>query len=734
MPNFNIFPVVRPRPTADLFTQTLLPLINTVLEESADATLAVLGTASSGRNAALMAPKDGLVFQLCTYLKSFCSSGKGMATVAAFSLPFKGNTVLDLFDSKKKVNDNDGELEDLLELDVIDDSFSSLLSSCLSSYDPSSADTFTLRFNIASVTSSGEIDGGGSLFIVLLPPLSPSSSNTYSIFSLASLSFARSEVPPWFSQSILIRCLMSSLDPESGCLHILFGLDAAPLEPFLTTQDLSSRDRDQAQKIEKELNHRLSMFEQAAHKEQQKLIEEFSKSKQVYENRIRELKSKITEKQSNDEAAFTEKVSELEAKKIEFDQKMTEFEAKKNEIEGENNDLKADLRKKSAQLQKVEEELARLKKRLESRNEEIKKKDKKIQKLEAEMKKREDELSAQMAAMPSVPDVGEELISNMSTDTDAELARAREELMEERKKREDLEFIVMELRTKLDSKNWLDDEDIEALKNKRNKRTPKTMERVSRDDEEYSTDDYERINGHESTSDLIERVLQYLQHGTLLVKHGRAGKPHLRYFYINKERTRVCWRNVKSEKDADNAKNDHFIQFAEVTRFILGQHTEVFQRQAVINPEDDDKSFSLVLKDGSRTLDVVCETEMEHEAWVLGLSALLNVEPRWGQILDLRPFPEARKLDIGEADLCEKYRIVPEEYMRIKEIVLEETYERGYVTKADIRVVCRIDILRASKIHDFMEGRRWICSRPLYEDDDPLISPYDLSDDEDGWL
>ncbi|KAL0249270.1 hypothetical protein GEMRC1_004503 [Eukaryota sp. GEM-RC1] len=726
---------VKPQPDESLFNDLLKPLLPVVLEESGEATCAILGSATSNKHSCVFADEDGLVFQLCSYLQPLTTNGKIFATVALFSLPYKGKHVLDLFNSKAKVIEQEGEFEDLIEHDLSDLATVTLLQVSAQAHDFSSNESLVIRFNLGAL-EDGDCVSGGALSIVLLPSYTASSASVYSSLSLSLLYFKEKLTAPFLNSCLFTKALAPSFDPEGGACTVLVALDNNALDPMLTAVDISSTtSSSQAKKIESELNQRLSVFEDAAHKEQQRLLEEFQKSKTIYENRIKDLKEKVANSQTSNQSAFQEKIAELEAKKEEFNQKKEDFDLKKQEMEAAHNDTKQELRKKTAQLQKTEEELARLKKRLESRNAEIKKKEKKIQKLEKDIKNREAELANHLNSLPAAPDVNEDIVAGLNPDMEGEMNRLKTELMEERKQREDLEFIVMELRSKLDSKSWMDDDDIEALKNKKNKRNPDTMERITREDEEYDTSDYERMNGHESTFDLIEKVLQYLQHGTLLVKHGRAGKPHIRYFYINKDRTRVCWRNVKSEKDDQQDKSDSYIQLADVTRFILGQHTAVFQRQAVINPDDDERSFSLVLKDGTRTLDCVCETEMEHEAWVLGLSALLNVEPRWGQIMDLRPFPESRKLDTGEADLCEKFRILPEEYLRVKDLVLEECYERGYITKADIRIVCRIDMLRATKIHEFMEGRRWICARPMYEDDDGLINPYESDlDDDDGWL
>jgi len=60
--------------------------------------------------------------------------------------------------------------------------------------------------------------------------------------------------------------------------------------------------------------------------------------------------------------------------------------------------------------------------------------------------------------------------------------------------------------------------------------------------------------------------LQYLQNGANLLKHGRQGKPHIRFFYITDDATKIVWKENESQRGG--AK---FIELANVQRCILGQ-------------------------------------------------------------------------------------------------------------------------------------------------------------------
>ncbi|KAL0229411.1 hypothetical protein GEMRC1_014028 [Eukaryota sp. GEM-RC1] len=135
----------------------------------------------------------------------------------------------------------------------------------------------------------------------------------------------------FLNSCLFTKALAPSFDPEGGACTVLVALDNNALDPMLTAVDISwTTSSSQAKKIESELNQRLCVFEDAAHKEQQRLLEEFQKSKTIYENRIKDLKEKVANSQTSNQSAFQEKIAELEAKKEEFNQKKEDFDLKKH--------------------------------------------------------------------------------------------------------------------------------------------------------------------------------------------------------------------------------------------------------------------------------------------------------------------------------------------------------------------------------------------------------------------
>ncbi|RXH78343.1 hypothetical protein DVH24_001861, partial [Malus domestica] len=64
------------------------------------------------------------------------------------------------------------------------------------------------------------------------------------------------------------------------------------------------------------------------------------------------------------------------------------------------------------------------------------------------------------------------------------------------------------------------------------------------------------------------------------------------------------------------------LKLASVSRIIPGQRTAVFRRY--LRPEKDYLSFSLLYKNGERTLDLICKDKAEAEIWFAGLKAVIT--------------------------------------------------------------------------------------------------------------
>ncbi|KAJ1284972.1 hypothetical protein BS78_03G245700 [Paspalum vaginatum] len=110
-----------------------------------------------------------------------------------------------------------------------------------------------------------------------------------------------------------------------------------------------------------------------------------------------------------------------------------------------------------------------------------------------------------------------------------------------------------------------------------------------------------------------ENALITLKKGSKLIKYSRKGKPKIRTFRLSSDETALIWYSHKKEK---------FLRLSSVSKVIPGQRTAVFRR--FLRPEKDYLSFSLVYKNGQRSLDLVCKDQAEVEVWFSTLEGLIS--------------------------------------------------------------------------------------------------------------
>ncbi|XP_072983554.1 PH, RCC1 and FYVE domains-containing protein 1-like isoform X2 [Typha latifolia] len=110
----------------------------------------------------------------------------------------------------------------------------------------------------------------------------------------------------------------------------------------------------------------------------------------------------------------------------------------------------------------------------------------------------------------------------------------------------------------------------------------------------------------------VEKAFFALKKGSQLIKYSRTGKPKLRNFRVSTDETTLIWYSHKKEKN---------IKLASILKIIPGQRTAVFKRY--LCPEKDYLSFSLIYKNGERSLDLICKDLAEAEVWFAGLKALI---------------------------------------------------------------------------------------------------------------
>nr|CCC90997.1 putative kinesin [Trypanosoma congolense IL3000] len=169
---------------------------------------------------------------------------------------------------------------------------------------------------------------------------------------------------------------------------------------------------------------------------------------------------------------------------------------------------------------------------------------------------------------------------------------------------------------------------------------------------------------------LIDDLIKFLCGGCVMLKHGRIGKPHRRLFWVSLQHgvRKLLW--VDPDSNATHATS--FINLDDVSYIQVGCFSKVFKRHLVTATDPSFyRSFTIGMKNGSRTVDVVADTLADFEAWVIGLSNLVRVDPTWGGKLDVTVEVNYDRLNCFEASLCETNYIFPTQYIMLKRRVMQ---------------------------------------------------------------
>eukprot|EP00996_Jenningsia_fusiforme_P005681 NODE_66_length_3564_cov_104.388336_g58_i0.p1 GENE.NODE_66_length_3564_cov_104.388336_g58_i0~~NODE_66_length_3564_cov_104.388336_g58_i0.p1 ORF type:complete len:947 (-),score=174.35 NODE_66_length_3564_cov_104.388336_g58_i0:45-2885(-) len=259
--------------------------------------------------------------------------------------------------------------------------------------------------------------------------------------------------------------------------------------------------------------------------------------------------------------------------------------------------------------------------------------------------------------------------------------------------------------------------------------------------------DRQYLMGIYDTPNLIRDILKYLQSGTILLKHCRSGKPHFRRFWLSLDLKEMHWVDPENPKAGGSS-----VSLLEVTDLLMGQYSKVFRRNRsdMTNPEFY-LSFTLVWKQGKRTLDVVAETTSEFEAWLMGLCHVTGLEPRWKKQLDISLEADFEKLDGLEQESCSEHHITPRLFLKLKELIVERQREvkqaikncKGdmikvyqtlggihppkisdngslLMTKGELRYLANIDIFRSCVIWKILEHQQLIFD-PNFTEPTPVV-------------
>lgn len=117
-------------------------------------------------------------------------------------------------------------------------------------------------------------------------------------------------------------------------------------------------------------------------------------------------------------------------------------------------------------------------------------------------------------------------------------------------------------------------------------------------------------------------IFKTMQTPTPLLKYGRSGAPHFRYFYLTQDRTKLIWHSDKKKSLPTE------VNVFDMIKLVTGQKSEIFKRNQSSNIHPQHLSFSVFYHlDKSmrdvKTLDIVCKDQNEFNTWVTGLVWLI---------------------------------------------------------------------------------------------------------------
>lgn len=272
------------------------------------------------------------------------------------------------------------------------------------------------------------------------------------------------------------------------------------------------------------------------------------------------------------------------------------------------------------------------------------------------------------------------------------------------------------------------------------------------------------VKKEQHLNNLVDQVLTYLRHGVKMSKISSKGHIRRRFYFVSDD----CKRIHSCELDGQGVpinrrKPPVTIWIRDIRKVVIGVYTGSFtsfatdsqltkaRTEAVtdtgtfrhdptqsITPANiglyNYRSFALLLK-GGKSLEVVCDSDSDWEAWLVGLKRLLNIstpiekvlgqrmhphrevdpadpdqpvcQMKYGGTLDIRKRHGFVSLSAEEGIVCSENHIPPALFLRVKQEIIEKSHS-GPVTVYDVRVSSGMDLVRSSFIYDYLAERRLI--------------------------
>jgi hypothetical protein len=260
---------------------------------------------------------------------------------------------------------------------------------------------------------------------------------------------------------------------------------------------------------------------------------------------------------------------------------------------------------------------------------------------------------------------------------------------------------------------------------------------------------------------LVEQVLQYLQHGLRITKVSSKGNIRKRFFFLSEDLKKIFGTELDELGMPLNRKKPTLtVLVKDIKRVVLGMYTPSFcnfggeaqlsraRSEALrddgsfsqeptqpITPQNlgryNYRAFALMLR-GGKTLELVCESDSDCEAWIVAFKRILNfktpfekemerrqaqkegtfappseaiAEIQWGSNLDVRSRSGINSCTAEEAIFCAETHIPPALFLRAKQDLVDKS-QQAIITVYDVRLISTLDLLRSQALYEYLIEKR----------------------------
>eukprot|EP00758_Cryptobia_borreli_P010057 Tbor_TRINITY_DN5531_c0_g1::TRINITY_DN5531_c0_g1_i1::g.13644::m.13644 len=267
----------------------------------------------------------------------------------------------------------------------------------------------------------------------------------------------------------------------------------------------------------------------------------------------------------------------------------------------------------------------------------------------------------------------------------------------------------------------------------------------------------EALKKEQHLNSLVDQVLQYLCNGLRMTKVSSQGNLRRRFFFLSEDKKRLHACELDDIGMPISRRKPHVtVYLRDIKHIFMGCYTpsflsyageaklqkaraEAMRNDGSYNPEVTQnitpvtlgrynyRSFALIIS-GGKTLEVVCDSDSDCEAWILVFKRLFNYKTpleidnekkqrkcdgttsaaassestgiSWGSSLAVDVRDGASQLNPTELKFCSENHIPPLLFLRIKSEIQEKS-QSSIITVYDIRVGYALDLIRSMALYSY---------------------------------